>query len=157
MSATYEPGTFVRVRYGDVDQVGIVRPRKSAAGNLEVAYASGEYDMLGSLRPTRRADVRPLVVIDPEDRDQVERLADLFGVFPGVAARHLREFANPTLPKPAEPQGLGAVVEDAKSCLWVRSDLDEDFPWTAVGQPDELHGYREIAAVSILSEGVTPC
>jgi hypothetical protein len=60
----------------------------------------------------------PLVVIDPEDREQVDRLVrsyhnqNLFSVVDDMQAA-LREFADPKPPKPAEPTGLGAVVEDA--------------------------------------------
>ncbi len=69
-------------------------------------------------------DIRPLVVIDPEDREQVERFRDLAsrfaddvpysdgeGAYTTAMQAALREFASPTPPRPAEPLGLGAVVE----------------------------------------------
>jgi hypothetical protein len=79
----------------------------------------------------RYQNARPLVVIDPEDREQVERLTK---ALVEAAYRHsnvvvsdqastatrqaaLREFADPKPPKPAEPTGLGAVVEDARASL----------------------------------------
>ena len=112
---------------------------------------------------------RPVVVIDPEDREAVERLQDLFaderdrnggqsrlvvGGWADAMQAALREYANPKPPKPDEPQGLGAVVESEngirysrigrKSGCWLRDD-------------GGLSGYvwDEIAAVRVLSPGVT--
>lgn len=115
-------------------------------------------------------DLRPLVVIDPEDREQVERLtsalklwrlknieclADEQEVTDVQAA--LREFANPTPPKPEEPTGLGAVVEDAEGERWVRkgnSSHGED--WTRqIGDAWTGGSWDRVAAVRVLSEGVT--
>lgn len=102
-------------------------------------------------------DARLLVVIDPEDEEgSISRLwailpSNLVSIDQLQAA--LREFANPTPPKPEEPTGLGAVVEDADGELWVRSDMDEDFPWTQA-MDGFMHHYREIAATRVLSEGV---
>ena len=113
-------------------------------------------------------DHRRLVAIDPEDRGAVERLAGLidaaedkddnFNINADEWALNamqaaLREYANPTPPKPDEPQGLGAVVEDEngirysrigrKSGCWLRDD-------------GGLSGYvwDEIAAARVLSPGV---
>lgn len=111
---------------------------------------------------------RPLVVIDPEDREQVERLrASLermsFSPWACGAATclttALREFANPTPPKPDEPTGLGAVVEDAKGYRFVRGYEDEGtHPWHII-DPAANHTFAwwkwsDIAAVRVLSEGV---
>src|SRR5690606_10195009 len=75
---------------------------------------------------------RPLVVIDPDDRAQVERLWDLFGAAkaygPDALQAALRELANPTPPKPDEPTGLGAVVETPGG-RYVRSDVETCNPW----------------------------
>jgi hypothetical protein len=58
-------------------------------------------------------------------------------------------------PKPPEPQGLGAVVEDAEGRRWVRVNAlipwpyekgDTRVSWTAVAP----------APVRVLSEGVKP-
>jgi hypothetical protein len=70
---------------------------------------------------------RPLLVIDPEDRDQATRLWQAFAAYrlaheneewDGIDAMQaaLREFANPKPPKPDEPTGLGAVVEAICGC-----------------------------------------
>lgn len=118
---------------------------------------------------------RPLVVIDPEDREQVEALcrciadtgvawdwerrsiANRERAVEGVAVA-LRTLANPVT-KPEEPTGLGAVVEDADGEQWVRWSRDVDMkhaPWTrAEGGCDDA-AYKDIAAVKVLSEGVTP-
>ena len=107
---------------------------------------------------------RPLVVIDPEDREQVERLArichDLDGVeldnpepmtTRGLAMRQaLRSLIAP--PKPPEPTGLGAVVEDEDGEAWVRyARQHSTAPWVNGTTSVE---WEDIAAVRILSEGV---
>lgn len=105
-------------------------------------------------------NLRRLVVIDPEDREQVERLIHLYRMQSAslrdadAYANALREFAAPTPPKPDEPLGLGAVVEDAEGARWVRT------AWTGDGGPWESRAgraglYANIAAVKVLSEGVT--
>jgi hypothetical protein len=118
-----------------------------------------------------QATDRPVVVIDPEDREQVERLArdnyDLIhkpGAFDALSQMSqdayvefmqaaLRSLIAP--PKPPEPQGLGAVVEDAEGRRWVRVNAlipwqyekgDTRVSWTAVAP----------APVRVLSEGVKP-
>jgi len=106
-------------------------------------------------------DARPLVVIDPEDREQVNRLDVALSAM-SFSARHcgsfsvlqaaLREFANPTPPKPAEPTGLGAVVEDAAGTHWVRHQTTGGGGWYVDGI---TRSYDDIAAVKVLSEGVT--
>lgn len=73
--------------------------------------------------PSQVTDARPLVVIDPEDREQVERLASLYnsaavqsvGTEPLRAA--LREFADPTPPEPPKPEPFkpGDVVRHRHS------------------------------------------
>lgn len=111
--------------------------------------------------------VRPLVVIDPEDREQVERLtAALIGAPDPFVARiddvqaALREYANPTPPKPPEPTGLGAVVEDAEGKRWVRNNPRGVAAWSpenagADGLAGPYRHYDRVAAVRILSHGVT--
>lgn len=107
----------------------------------------------------------PLVVIDPEDAEQVERLVTLYcNQFPIARgpeddlamAEALREFADP---KPDEPTGLGAVVRDADGRSWVRTSEDV-FPWH-FSDRDEVGDrytdsctYADIDAVEVLSEGV---
>ena len=107
-------------------------------------------------------DPCPVAVIDPESDADVARLENALEakgcrVWAGVRAA-LREFANPTPPKPEEPTGLGAVVEDAEGNRFIRygSDLA---PWigapTNAGlDPDRPYRYwARISAVRVLSEG----
>jgi hypothetical protein len=72
------------------------------------------------------------------------------------------EFAVPKPPKPEEPTGLGAVVEDDRGVRWVRTEPKNGMtnPWQAtlhVAEPDEVRSLRwaEVVAVKVLSEGVT--
>lgn len=113
-------------------------------------------------------NIRPLVVIDPEDREQVERLTGAL-VYGGAGKNDdnhwrevqaaLREFANPTPPKPDEPTGWLAAVEDGDGRRWYRDGApNESHPWREL-RDDGIHAryvWREIPAVRVLSEGVTP-
>lgn len=124
--------------------------------------------------------VRPLVVIDPEDREQVERLilalpdaadwgfasannydhpddlAVVEGIFEPFQTA-LREFANPKPPKPEEPTGLGAVVEDSDGERWIRTSTPEDDA-DDLNKPWYRRGVRKnwliVDAVRIVGEGV---
>lgn len=102
-----------------------------------------------------------LVTINPEDREQVAALVK--SAWP--VAYHqsemtdslqsaLREFANPTPPKPNEPTGLGAVVWDAGTRWTLAVRIPGSFPW--VGEHGGVRGWNEFSdAVEVLSEGVT--
>lgn len=115
-----------------------------------------------------RGDGRPLVTIDPESAEDVGRLAREIvlgcAILSGGGMQHdnladaLREFASPTPPKPDEPTGVGAVVEDAHGDVWVRFKSAEIRPWRInyPGEPEPAPRkfYRDIDAVKVLSEGV---
>lgn len=136
-----------------------------------VVRSEGGHKWIVEPEPSSRRvieSVRPLVVIDPEDRQQVAQLVKMFNhtdgpvlgaVFTDRLQAALREFANPT-PKPAEPTGLGAVIEDAEGKRWTRYDERDPQPWwrTGTGDPDEpiecRFAYADISAVRVLSEGV---
>jgi hypothetical protein len=107
---------------------------------------------------------RPVVVIDPEDRKQVERLVENYRTHWGKAEKvadalqaALREFADPKPPKPKEPTGLGAVVEDEEGTFWVRDAsvgaVVQDRYWSPSNDDGRL-AYADINAVRVLSEGV---
>lgn len=107
---------------------------------------------------------RPLVVIDPEDREQVERLSDLRKRIDhsGENLMHwedmqaaLREFADPTPPKPDEPQGLGAVVVDESEVEYIHLGAGLWVYGTTDG-PSCGYEWPHVHAVRVLSEGVTP-
>lgn len=110
---------------------------------------------------------RPLVMLDPEDREQVDRLAALvareaIGSIPTNDATQaaLREFANPK-PRIEEPRGHLAVVEDADGMRWVnwrdpRQAVVHNCPWISVhDSPGAAREWSDVNAVRILSDGVT--
>lgn len=61
------------------------------------------------------------------------------------------------VPKPDEPQGLGAVVEDAEKRRWVRASIPAGavFQWTEA-LSGAVRYYADIEVVRVLSEGVQP-
>jgi hypothetical protein len=108
---------------------------------------------------------RPLVVIDPEDRQQVERLQVVMWQAHGthevmrdqlphvadVLQSALREFADP---KPDEPTGLGAVVESEDGRRWVRSkDITTVCHWKPSAGGRRVR-WSDLPHVRVLSEGV---
>lgn len=117
---------------------------------------------------------RRIVVIDPDDGPVLDRLAARIRLEGGgtpysnltaksaardVAALQaaLRSLLEP--PKPPEPTGLGAVVEDAKGDRWVRYKAAGVKPWRinlpGVGATEDYcHYYADIDVVRVLSEGV---
>lgn len=110
---------------------------------------------------------RPVAVIDPEDADIVEHLLGLVyesdhaltcgsgSCNRDTLAAALREFANPT-PAIEEPQGLGAVVEDAEGARWIRADASR-MPWVSrFGGNLNQQRWSGLNPVRVLSEGVTP-
>lgn len=106
---------------------------------------------------------RPLVVIDPEDREAARVLALGYNTAPGSSGTDkmqaaLREFANPKPPKPDEPMGLGAVVEDEDGKRWVRADEvtpDDFIVWHCTKNSGlDWRDWSAIAAVRVLSKGV---
>ena len=101
--------------------------------------------------------VRPLVVIDPEDPQQVERLYGALAARVGMAtiSEALRSLV--ALPKPEEPTGLGAVVEDEDGEKWLRCFGDAGyFVWRKAEDFESRRlRYTDITAVRVLSEGVT--
>lgn len=103
---------------------------------------------------------RRLVVIDPDDRDEVERLLLAYGVVnsPGNLSRciptmqdALREFSEGK-PLIEEPTGLGAVVEDARGGRYVLLHPGERCPWAVVGIGSNQR-WQDIDAVRVLAPG----
>ena len=157
MTREWKPGDVVTGLLDGIEIVGIVR-----GGGTHMFYADSVTTDQVALKHVRC--LRPLVVIDPEDREQVERLALAYvRVFTlGDPIEHstvricanqmqqaLREFADPKPPKPEEPLGLGAVVETPCGKRYVRQ---VDGWWRG-----ESHGSLNWAALDVfrvLSEGV---
>ena len=126
---------------------------------------------------TQYVDPRPLVVIDPEDREAAERLHDMYqracaDITGGSrTARYdervdamqaaLREFADPKPPRIDEPTGRAATVEATCGCqpdkpkVFARDETawSSDKPWQArCGS----HDWAVLDAVRVLFEGVQP-
>lgn len=113
---------------------------------------------------------RRVAVIDPDDREQVDRLSASYDIalrYEGTVGptvdesaiamqAALREFANPTPPKPEEPMGLGAVVEDADGDRWVRVNVATGMQeWRCCDADGEFRRWVGVDAVRVLSEGVS--
>lgn len=117
---------------------------------------------------------RPLVVIDPENREQLERIARtthvaLTGDVPAwstlsgkdqvrrmdALAMALDAELKPS--KPEEPMGAGATVEDDRGDWWIRVARGADGAvWHLSGFPEVRAPYADINAVRVLSDGVQP-
>lgn len=110
---------------------------------------------------------RQLVVLDPEDREQMVALAEAWDnvrdVELGKEPMPLRAYRMQaalrsliTPPRPPEPLGLGAVVEDEEGDFWVYAGTralkdGETREWVHGGR---ARWYADITAVRVLSEGV---
>jgi hypothetical protein len=107
-------------------------------------------------------NVRPLVVIDPEDREQVERIRGCFtdaGLPYETCRAELLALSDSW--KPPEPTGLGAVVEAADGQRWLRTAASVEgcvwrlaFRGTGTNHVYAARSWDGIAAVKVLSEGV---
>lgn len=102
------------------------------------------------------SDARPLVVIDPENEKDVERLNRLYWDTVDAETAQadmqvaLREFANPTPPRPDEPTGLGAVVEDDQGRLFVNIGTVKA-NWR---HGSSAYEWFEISATNVVSAGI---
>lgn len=116
---------------------------------------------LRCLNANQAETVRPLVVIDPEDEDQVRLLQRALKSTPSSLSHRiselqaaLRSLVAP--PKPDEPMGLGAVVEDAEGRRWIRHGSGPA-PWMLAGASPsnrDTYPFSGLTAVRVLSEGV---
>lgn len=165
MKREWKPGDVAMV----TDESGTSRIAVYGAFNPRMKH-HWHYDEAGIGRILSPS--RPLVVIDPESEEDVDRLAAGYvRTFSTVDPPHpetiricarqmraaLREFADPKPPRPEEPTGLGAVVEDSHGDKWVWMANGSSGPhWTRVGVPVTRAKYDAIDAVRVLSEGVQP-
>jgi len=136
-------------------------------GHLRWMYGDGSNAAVGD---RHMRNCRPLITIDSAKLEggtllpQWIRYAalDMERDSTGPVIRDLRTiadaieatFAEPTPPKPEEPNGLGAVVEAINDNHFVRVG---SAGWVHVddcaGEPCD---WRDIAVIRVLSEGVTP-
>ena len=102
-------------------------------------------------------EARPVLVIDPEGSDVNSLIARLGTAYRGSChdmRTALRSLLSP--PKPEEPTGLGAVVEDAKGRLWTNTHRIRAWYCADEGAIGERPSrYADIDAVKVLSEGVS--
>ena len=155
---------------GDVIDVDGERAFIQAMSNGDLHVEFADYGTLGGcyLKNLTTQKVRPLVVIDPEDPEQVERLlvtyhaqypikwGDDNGAHVINLQAALREFADPKPTRPEEPTGLGAVVEDRDGRTWVHVGPGSSFAiWVPTALVDRIpRSYAAIDAVKVLSDGI---
>ena len=118
----------------------------------------GWYTPYGHWHESQVTVVRPLVVLDLVNAPTTEDVGRVLreGGF-GNFARQIEAQTRP--PKPAEPTGLGAVVEDREGDLWLRyTDPGINAIWQQIGGgPYRAYNvWADIDVVKVLSEGWTP-
>lgn len=128
MTREWKPGDLAMVTCSDGQE------RRALFGQFWIDDSGVWVFRDGTRRNADESQARPLVVIDPEDRERVERLTkaiDSAGVFTGLTVGNvskmqtaLREFANPTPPRIDEPGTWGVVeascVHSSKRREWVK-------------------------------------
>lgn len=149
MSNDWKTGDVAAIPFGSGDHIA-------------VRDFDGTWLVAGKSNSGAYVDARPLVVIDPEDREQVASIRKAFQLvdcLPGDRVDDwqaaLRSLIEP--PKPEEPTGLGAVVEDMTGIRWTRveaGDGETRNPWYPADCDEQPAEWTAIAAVKVLSEGV---
>lgn len=108
--------------------------------------------------------------IDPDGQDagaltalirHLTRLAGLpwegsRGEHESIVREALRQFLIPPPPKPEEPLGVGALVEDRAGVQWLRVTSGPTRAWAPLGSVrifDRWRDYADIAVVRVLEEG----
>ena len=159
----YEPGTVAVATVRGVPNVRVMRTDNHAATGAE--WFSG--DLIDDYRyhnARHLTNVHPLVVIDPDTVPDLRGyLPEMSGDYDGDDHRLVAVIdqieAQTRPPKPAEPTGLGAVVEDAEGRRFIRYGASLA-PWIGCADnegidPDRPYRYWSgIDAVRVLSEGV---
>lgn len=164
----FEPGDLAVIRWRHDESAGTTRAVRDRKGWTSLDETVG-FILSGDV-----IDGRPLLVIDPEDRGQVERLTSVMmsNGWSGIDAeppddmqRVLREFANPMPPKPAEPTNYLAVAQtsdDKRYWRWSAGVAHTGWPWRLLGavhadteEDDGNFRWDDLDVVEIVSEGVT--
>ena len=112
----YQPGTVAMLRAENGHEFLAVRTFGGSSGDYWSAPKGWPKEASGC----EIIATKPLVVLDLSPHEVMRALEALRGSNGMVAmqvADKLEAAARP--PKPAEPKGLGAVVEDAKGTRWV--------------------------------------
>lgn len=164
----FKPGTVAMIRQADASN----ERRAMRVGNIgwHLRPCSDGEEQRGQdfLLDSDVAQVRHLVTVDPEDPEEIGRLltslqgmsfaSHACGAFTCLQAA-LRSLVEP--PKPPEPTGLGAVVEDAEGCEWLlrirQATATTKRPWIyydAETFTSTAASYADITAVRVLSEGI---
>lgn len=163
MKREWKPGD-VALRVSVTGKHVAVRVSRCTASTSSTAdrphwhFASESPGVVAQCGTDDMAEYRPLVVIDPEDDEQVERLDRAVDKALGESPKYtsttecMQIALRSLLPaKPDEPTGLGAVVEDAEGRVYVRV-RDVENQWA--GRDGHWRTWPHIAAVKILSGGV---
>lgn len=164
-----KPGDVAVVCNADSGLNGLLAMRAAADDERPEAWVVGEKSWLSMAFASR--ELRRVVVIDPEDREQVRAFTTDYDAAvirmnsdpdPRVVTPEQRVTAMQAAlrsllapPKPDEPTGLGAVVEDSEGTRWVRVQDEYARPWFIPGGISTAT-WDDLTAVRVLSEGVTP-
>jgi hypothetical protein len=150
MTHNFKPGDVARIRLNN----GFVHPVAIRLPLHEGGWATGTSKYIHSVHV---AEAHPLVVISPEDREQVERFLEIasrwaddvpYDEGPGdlnyttAMQAALREFAHPKQSEPTDPK---AQVTDCRENIW---RLLADGEWVCTSGPDigECLGWDRLAA-----------
>jgi len=131
-----------------------------SADGVRVVKANGSNDLwhhpdYANPQSLTATSVRPLVVIDPAKNPHRAGTAEWAD---WIEDRYVEQTKPP---KPDEPTGLGAVVEDAEGKRWVRlpdppdADWNLDKPWRGGPGFGVRRNWQIVAAVCVLSEGIS--
>jgi hypothetical protein len=172
MSREWKPGDVALVRCEEniihramvTDAVGagvhVVVPTYAAGhgmdANTRLYFGLGAVSRPVTIDPENREQIGAFIdAIDAQRRKQGQRVSGLTKACRTDFAQEVfREYAAPKPPKPEEPTGLGAVVEDADGRRYIRTaDTDCKKPWSYANNYSD-HDWRDVRAVRVLSEGV---
>lgn len=155
----WKPGQIALVRAGAFDGV-VVALRSGVPSNMGWAYTGddGKYGNCWMSDPEGSRAIRPLFVLDiPNVVASVDEARSVAknprrDAHPDSTNAHIADQIESQLtpPKPAEPTGLGAVVEDINGHLHTRAREHEQ-PF--VGGDGTWRPYSDIAATTIHSHG----
>lgn len=117
MSRAWKPGDVARLTITKTEEIAVgVRNRRNTGWEHSGRFGDGSaFDSIGGFV------ARPLVLIDPEDRDQVMGLRDALAVDPGPAGygwywvqKALRSLLAPAKPEPEAPIVHAVMYRDHK-------------------------------------------